>query len=212
MCQRFVFDMPSIEKETVLCYNYIAHCRKETERFSEKGECMNPWVKKNKSTEVCAADKSGLRIRYPKNMDMRLRLFYRDFAEWLRRNYDFSVRVNVYLKDREYIRASDGENVSALFFGPFDLSEIPFVRIAVGDFGSWLEKDSSDSPLFNALCTYAASLAHELTHYYQWRRDMRLSEVQEERQAEYYSRKVVYEYLNDRGYDFYDYISEQFQE
>lgn len=166
---------------------------------------MDPW-KDTSYTEFYSAHetRSGLRMHYPKNIDGRLRIFLADIGRWLRKNSHFPVRVNVYFKDTPFIRAMDGERVSATFFGPSDRLAEPYIRIAVGDFDSSVREHD----LFNALCGTAASLIHELTHYYQWLNDMQLTEKQEERQAERYSRKIVYMYLDDGGYDLADCLSE----
>lgn len=166
---------------------------------------MDPWKAEDYSEFYSKHEmRCGLRMHYTKSIDGRLKIFLADFGRWLRKNSHFPVRVNVYFKDATFIRAMDGESVSATFFGPFDRLSEPYIRIAVGDFDPLVrEKD-----LFNALCAAAASLAHELTHYYQWLNDMRLTERQEERQACYYSRKIVYMYLDDGGYDLTDILSE----
>lgn len=157
------------------------------------------WIRRSRDCKY-----KGIRVRYPKDMDGRLKGFFCDFVKWLRCRYAFPVRVNVYLKNTEQIRAMDGEYVSAAIFTPFDRSETPYIRIAVGDFYELREKHGE----FNALCSTVSSLAHELTHYYQWLSGEEKSEVCEERQARYYARKKVYEFLEERGYDLWDKMGE----
>lgn len=159
---------------------------------------MRIWIKRGSDSA-----EGGIWLRCANGMDGRLRCFFLDFVKWLRSRYAFPVRVNVYLKNTEQIRAMDGEYVSAVIFTPFDRSGTPFIKIAVGDFYALREKHGE----FNALCSTVSSLAHELTHYYQWLSGEEKSEVCEERQARYYARKKVYEYLEERGYDFGDKIN-----
>lgn len=143
-------------------------------------------------------------MHYSKGIDDKLKLAFSDFSKWLRSKYVFPMRVNVYIKNTFCIKAADGENVSATFFGPFDRSAEPYIKIAAGDFYDLAEKYDE----FNALCDSMASLAHELTHYYQWLNDAALSESQEERQAYYYAKKIVRSYLDEQGYDFLEQLTE----
>lgn len=163
-------------------------------------QVLDPW--KCKKRDAFYSDqqvRKGLRLHFCKEADDTLRTVLIDFAQWLRKN-DFPIRVNVYFKKTEHIRASDGEYVSAVFFGPDDKLNEPYIRISVGDYKSLVSRYNE----FQALCSNLASLAHELTHYYQWLNDMQLSQKQEERQAEYYAEKIVYSYLDERGYDLMD--------
>lgn len=85
-------------------------------------------------------------------------------ARWLRREYEFPIRVPVYLFPREYIITCAGQRVSASFFAPFNRREEPFIRIATGDFPELSKARGRD----NALASFLLSLNHELTHYWQW--------------------------------------------
>ena len=161
---------------------------------------MNPWKNKNWMIFYSSVmlQRSGLRLHFCGEYCKILKLFLLDFGKWLRQEYEFPIRVNVYFKSQPYIKAFDGDQVSATFWGSFDRKREPYIKIAVGDFYALVEK----SNVFSALCNTAASLAHELTHYYQWINDFQLSEIQEERQSRYYSKKIVYRYLEERGYSF----------
>lgn len=171
-----------------------------------EGDFINPWNSKKwvEFYSTAPAARGALRMHYCKEVDNKLKLGFDDFSKWLRNKYVFPMRVNVYVKNSFYIKAKDGENVSATFFGPFDRLAEPYIKIAAGDYYDLVEKYNE----FNALCDNIASLAHELTHYYQWLNDVALSEAQEERQAKYYSIKVVRSYLNERGYDFLEQLIE----
>ncbi len=86
------------------------------------------------------------------------------FARWLRREYDFPIRVPVYLFPSEQIITMHGNRVSASFFAPFSRSVEPFIRIATGDYPQLKNELGRD----NALAAFLQSLAHELVHYQQW--------------------------------------------
>lgn len=51
-----------------------------------------------------------------------------------------------------------------LFFGPYDIYVEPYIRVAVGDYKELLKTEQKDDVLAGYLC----SIAHELTHYFQW--------------------------------------------
>ncbi|MGN0618863.1 MAG: hypothetical protein ACI4J7_07560 [Ruminiclostridium sp.] len=161
---------------------------------------MNPWNNNNwkqiYSNE--SIHRSGLRFRYDNNIDSTLKAFLKKFAVWLRCNYTFPVRVNVYIKNVSYIKAKDGDYVPATFLGPYNKLEEPYIKVSAGDYSDIAHSKG----VYCALCSVAASVAHELTHYYQWLNNIELSEKQEERQAEYYSKKIVYQYLDEYGYDY----------
>ncbi len=171
-----------------------------------EGDFINPWSCKKWYEFYSSAQsvRSSLRMHYCKGIDDRLKIVFNDFSKWLRKKYVFPIRVSVYIKNSFYIKAMDGENVSATFLGPFDRLAEPYIKIAVGDYYDLVEKYNE----FNALCSSIASLAHELTHYYQWLNDVVLSENQEERQANYYARKIVQTYLDEQGYDFLEQVIE----
>ncbi|MDE7294821.1 MAG: hypothetical protein K2N72_10405 [Oscillospiraceae bacterium] len=165
---------------------------------------MNPW-KCEKYKEFYTPGmqrRTGLRLHFYRsingNIDCNARLFLLNFAKWLRRNYEFPIRVNVYIKNSEFIRSLDGELVSATFFAPFDRTLEPYAKISAGDYTALVKKYGT----FSALCSTAASLAHELTHYFQWINGFDLSEKQAERQAKYYSEKIVYMFLDEGGEEF----------
>ncbi|MBP3855301.1 MAG: hypothetical protein IK990_06785 [Ruminiclostridium sp.] len=156
---------------------------------------MNPW--KCEDWKSFYTDKpglrTGLRLHFEPGIDSTLRKFFLLFAAWLRKNYPFPIRVNVYIKHTKTLRAKDGTQVSATFFGPFDRTLEPYIRIAADDF----EEIRAEHDTFSALCGEINSLAHELTHYYQWLNDLGLTEKQEERQAAYFSEKIVYRFIDE---------------
>ena len=155
---------------------------------------MKIWIEKNSklAKNICSTGRSGLYLRFEKNVDPKIKQHCKEFGQWLRENYCFPTRVTIYFKSRYYIQAMDGENVSATFFGPFNKEDTPYIRIATGDYDDMVRENGE----FNARCAIFSSMVHELTHYYQWLRDTDLTEDGEERQAKYYSRKIVYQYLN----------------
>ena len=89
------------------------------------------------------------------------------FTKWLRHEYEFPIRVPVYLRPENELTNMYGKKCSASFFAPWDLNVEPYIRIATGDYDSEKRKRGRD----NALAGYLASLAHEVIHYQQWIKD-----------------------------------------
>jgi len=109
------------------------------------------------------APRTGLHIRGHRG-EIEVRQALIRYARWLRLNYEFPIRVPVYLSPREFVRTMHGEDVSASFFAPWDLSVEPYIRIATGDYKA-LEKECGRD---NALARFIVSLSHEVIHYQQW--------------------------------------------
>jgi hypothetical protein len=109
--------------------------------------------------------RKGLRIRCDKEVHPEVRRACLEFAKWVRKEFDFPIRVVVYLKKDYQIKSqADKGLVSGTFFGPYDKNLEPYIRIATGDYLELLEENGQD----NALWAIIGTFAHELGHYYQW--------------------------------------------
>ena len=115
--------------------------------------------------------RSGLRIKGHRGHPEVKKALIR-FAKWLRKNYEFPIRVPVYLRPERQLINMSGENCSATFFAPWDMDVEPYIRIATGDY----EDEKSQEGRDNALAGYLGSLAHEVIHYQQWLKDNNLHE------------------------------------
>ena len=107
--------------------------------------------------------RSGLHIRGHRG-EIEVRQSLIRFARWLRLNYEFPIRVPVYLSPREFVVTGDGRECSACFFEPYNRNVEPFIRIATGDYKALKKECGRD----NALAFFMTSLAHEVIHYQQW--------------------------------------------
>lgn len=112
----------------------------------------------------------------------------------VKKRYEFPVRVPVYFKASKEIMSSDGRIASALFFWPYDRKEEPYIKVAVGDYQEMLRERGKD----NALAAILHSIAHELSHYYQWLKKYEYNEKRMERQAKYYAKELIYDYAETR--------------
>jgi hypothetical protein len=86
------------------------------------------------------------------------------FAGWLRREYEFPIRVPVYMSPKLVIKTIDGTSGTVSFFAPWDPGVEPFIRIVTGDYRKLKREVGRDDALAFILC----SLAHEVVHYRQW--------------------------------------------
>lgn len=139
--------------------------------------------------------RKGFRIRCDKEVDEELKQVILDFGKWVRREFDFPIRVVAYIRSTEYIKAMNGELVSATFSWLYDRTLEPYIRLAAGDFCKLTEKWGKDE----AIAATLRSLAHELSHYYQWLNDLKLTPIGEERQATSYAYAIVEEYKEEAG-------------
>ncbi len=138
--------------------------------------------------------RSGVRLKFDNQVDPEVRRSCKEFVNWLRKQFCFPLRVPVYIKSVPAVRAMDGDFVTATFFEPYDYNVEPYIRIATGDYAaadSIQEKD-------NALASILHSVAHELTHYFQWINGIKLTERGYERQAARYAGLILDEYAETR--------------
>lgn len=140
--------------------------------------------------------RSGLHLRFQKGVDSEVRRACIEFAKWLRIEYIFPLRVPIYFKVSEYVKTLDGELVSAKIFLPYDRNTEPYITAATGDVKELIVEIGND----DALASILGTIAHELTHYFQWINgtDVDINEDKIERQAIYYGRRIVWLYSKTR--------------
>ena len=134
--------------------------------------------------------RDGIRFRYDTAIPDEVKTEFLRFAKWLRREYYFPLRINVYVYNTPFIKAKDGELVVGLFFEPDSYLDEPYIKLAVGDYESLCDERGHDKAIFATLGT----LVHELTHYYQWINGLELTDKGRERQAKQYVRFILDEY------------------
>ena len=140
--------------------------------------------------------RKGIRVRYDKNVDSEVKRAIHDCIVWLRSEYKFPKRVNVYVKGKRRIRATNGDKVCGTFFRPADREKEPYIKLATGDYHELLDEFGKD----NALAAILNTMIHELTHYFQWLNDLSLTLTGEERQATIYASRIIGEYAQTRDH------------
>lgn len=144
-----------------------------------------------------ATRRVGIHFRYEKLVDPEVRRACIEFASWLRSQYYFPLRVSIYVKGEELLRTMDGQNDAfGTFFEPISYHCEPYIRIATGDYTKRKLEWGQD----NALASILVSIAHELTHYFQWINGIRLTDIGIERQATRYARLIIDEYAITRDH------------
>lgn len=152
------------------------------------------WECENWNVYIKNKCRKGVRLRFDKDVDEEVRRACKEYVGWLRSQYDFPIRVPIYFKASKYVTTSTGESCSALFFGPYDKSLEPYIKVSVGDYQDLLEEVGKDNALAAILC----SITHELSHYYQWIKECDFSMEKSERQAKYYASEIVGDYAETR--------------
>jgi len=107
--------------------------------------------------------RSGLRIRGHRGHP-HVRAALIRYARWLRLQFDFPIRVSVYLLPGHVVRTMRGDECSASIFLPWSRKQEPYIRIATGDYPNLHRERGRD----DVLAAYLISLSHEVLHYGQW--------------------------------------------
>ena len=152
---------------------------------------MHLWERQNWKNIYAGKDvRRGLRVRYAPGVDPEVKASIGRFVDWIRWQYEFPMRVVLYVKAEKSIHAMDGTYVNGTFFRPYDPFTEPYIRVATGYFQDDMKKRGRD----NALATILNTVAHELTHYYQWVNGLEQTLRGEEYQATLYAHRMVDEY------------------
>lgn len=163
-------------------------------------EKSNPWTMTRWESWIskdAPEFRSGLRLRFERDVHPEVRRGCLAFAKWLREYYVFPVRVPVYGKAAERVRAMDGEMVYGTCFCPERLDVEPYIKVANGSYAAMCRSDGKE----DALAAILYTLAHELTHYFQWLNQLELTPAGAERQANRCAGEIVGMYMELNKYD-----------
>lgn len=143
------------------------------------------WIEKKYKKEYINSSKvSGIKTYFEKDLNEITIMKIKDFISFIRNRYYIPIRLNIYFSNRNYyIYKEDKHKFYAVFFGENN-KEYPSIYIASKG---------------NVIDDIIFSLAHEITHYYQWyfldseKRTNRSLEIEANRWA-YYIYNLYYEY------------------
>jgi hypothetical protein len=85
------------------------------------------------------------------------------FAKWLRKKYEFPIRVAVYLLPGEIFTTLDGKKVVASFRWP-DKGDAVCIRLATGDFFDLCNEMGKDEAVESVLLSFA----RQIVRYQNW--------------------------------------------
>ena len=177
----------------VLPMRLCAFLRLRHSSFSQNGGRRRTSRIMNDLWHIDAKENRGVCLRFAEGVDNELKKKIQAFCRWIRRNFVFPIKLNIFISDAPYIvNSQTGEKVSATIFLPDDRSS-PLARISTGNY----LKDIEEIDLFSADCNVLASIAHEITHYFQWWKDDSPNAKLDERQARRKAKQIVYKYLDD---------------
>lgn len=151
---------------------------------------MNLWdeFKINNQEKI---QNNGIVLHFDKGIDTVLKNKYIDFAHWLRKNYVFPKRINVYVLDSDKVALKNGN----LVYGKFAWykKRNPIIKIP-----SRIEEDLLEEFTLDELhLSILSSFVHELTHYFQWIKELEQSNATSERQANYFRYRILDKYYDD---------------
>ena len=168
LIRRRIRNRTSEPSPQIMLQAKIPHRRKSTLRQKPQKAQVNVmflWDRTDWTEFYGNADvRRGLRVRYEHGIDTDLKESIKRFILWIRRNYYFPFRVVIYIKSSEFITAKDGDLVFGTFFEPYYRTDEPYIRVAAGDHAKNLIRWGRD----DAIAATLRTIAHELTHYYQW--------------------------------------------
>ena len=182
--------------------NHIHHQKEDTENIDKEGAramdhiwTIEDWEKNIDLTKE--GHRTGLRMRFDKEVDSEVRRACKEFDAFLRKEYFFPLRVVIYVKKHYRIIALDGDRVCGTFRSTYDDYTVePYILLAAGDYNDLCKKRGKD----NALAAILFAMAHELTHYFQWINSLKLTPIGQERQATKYAGYLLDEYAETRDH------------
>ena len=139
--------------------------------------------------------KNGIRLHFDKEVDPDLRTAIIRMVSWLRKQYIFPVRFNMYIKETDGVVDTDGDLVSDFFAWQFNRDDIPYAKIGVADYRSYWLKELEKN---DAIATILEPILKNITHYFQWINGAEYDVEKLQRQAKYAAKKIMDVYCSTR--------------
>ena len=143
------------------------------------------WECKDCSIRSEYVGETGIKEYFDSKVNEEVRKACTQYIAWLRMQYDFPIRVTIYFKEKEYVATLKGLKFSAAFERKSDISQEPYILVAVGDYCE-LVKEYGDKEA--ALEEILYSITYEVSLYFQWIKGMHLNghvSKKNERQADW---------------------------
>lgn len=123
------------------------------------------WIVLNDKDFYSDCSNYGIRLRFKKNVDEKLRKEIIKFCRWLRKEYWFPISCNIIVFPCPYFKKKDSKDIDShgdFYYSSDDsLGKHPFIWIASGQDGRKTRKEYYFEDILHLI-------AHELTHYFQW--------------------------------------------
>lgn len=132
-----------------------------------------------------SAHKSNLSLHFASEIDADIKKRICKFVRYLRKEFYFPIRCNIYFCNREKFPSSKGAYCYGVFFSNEESNGRIYPQIYI--------------PVKNELYSVYHSLSHELTHYFQWYffDDTQKNDRALETQASKYANRIMKDYCND---------------
>jgi hypothetical protein len=117
------------------------------------------WIEKQfKKEYINSAKNSGVRCKFSIDFNESARKEIENFIKFIRINYYFPIRLNIsFFEKTHFVSDVDGHKYYGIFYdGDSAKKAYPKIHIA--------GKLTKGNPIYEILL----SIAHEITHYYQW--------------------------------------------
>ena len=151
------------------------------------GDRVNLWQEFNRKNQT-NAESAKISFHYEKGIDEMLKSKYMNFAKWLRKTYVFPIRLHVYILNAEKVALKTGQlTYGKICYYP---KRTPLIKVPSAIDTTLLKEYTIDEIHEQIL----SSLVHELTHYYQWIKNLEQSNATAERQANFYRYRIIDEY------------------
>ena len=146
------------------------------------------WITRTEENLAFYADsapKTNLSLRFASNIDISTKKRICKFVRYLRKEFFFPIRCNIYFCEQEKFRSSKGGFCYGIFFSNDESNRHAYPKIYI--------------PTKQCLHQIYFSLCHELTHYFQWYffDDKEKSDRSLEIQASKYATRIIDDYCCD---------------
>ena len=147
------------------------------------------WIEKKARNEYNDCPAHGLRLHFDSSVNAYERKECVRFCTWLRKQFFFPIRIFLcFITQKSFRHIDDGHTYYGIFYSNEQCKRKTYPRIFVAS--KMQSTDDRDFVLF--------TIAHELTHYFQWffYEDMHRTNRSLEIEATRWAKYLLQQYLN----------------